>query len=128
MVKVMKSTRNLFQQSGQSMVEYVVVLTALLGVYVATPLMDEIANLETAINNKNQGYAYAISLSDYLDSEDINDLISYYPEAEEQFDKLEDAYTSFESFFSNDMPDGLSLDGVTDIIDIDINDVYDALF
>ncbi|MCW8928689.1 MAG: hypothetical protein OQL19_00440 [Gammaproteobacteria bacterium] len=110
------------------MVEYIVVITALLGVYVSTPLMDEMANLETAMNNKNKGYAYAISLSDYLDSEDINDLISYYPEAEEQYNKLQDAYDEFETFFSNDLPSGLSLDGVTDIIDIDINDIYDALF
>ncbi len=85
-----------FKQQGQSMTEYVVVLTALLGLYTLTPMKDEISNLETAINNKSKGYAYAISLSDYPDAENVNDLIDHYPALSDRRDKIQDQIDTVE--------------------------------
>jgi len=63
------------RQSGQAMTEYVIVLVTLVGLAATTPLIDELSNLKEAIQSKNRGYAYGISLSDYLNSENANDYV-----------------------------------------------------
>ncbi len=115
---------NRYKQLGQSMTEYVIVLTAMLGMYVATPLVDEMAKLETAFNNKNKGYAYALSLSDFLDSEDINELSGYFPDAPEQFNQLVDTYNKFDDFTNGGLPIGLDDSGMPDI---DLNEILHSL-
>jgi hypothetical protein len=106
------------------MTEYVIVLTAMLGMYVATPLVDEVAKLENAFNNKNKGYAYALSLSDFIDSEDINELSEYFPDAPEQFEKLADTYNKFDEFTNGGLPSGLDHSGMPDI---DLGDILNSL-
>jgi hypothetical protein len=48
-------------QSGQSMVEYLVVVSALLGAFLAAP--DIIRQLESHMTARQEGYNYAMSLS-----------------------------------------------------------------
>ena len=64
----------LFRQTGQSMVEYTIVF----GVMVLTtgPAGDVILDLLAMLNNKYQGYSYAISMSDLPQHDTINDYLA----------------------------------------------------
>ena len=67
-------------QTGQSMVEYTVV--SVFGVLVLTTGLggDYIIQLTDAVRDNYDGYSYAVSLSDYPDKEDYNDLRDMYEE------------------------------------------------
>lgn len=112
------------RQQGQSMTEYIIVLAAILGLYALTPMKDEISNLETAINNKSKGYAYGISLSDYPDAENVNDLINHYPalsdrrdKIQKQIDKVTDTRDRIDALSKGeiDLPDSFNANGMPDI-------------
>ncbi len=106
------------------MTEYIIVLAAILGLYALTPMKDEISNLETAINNKSKGYAYGISLSDYPDAENVNDLINHYPalsdrrdKIQKQIDKVTDTRDRIDALSKGeiDLPDSFNANGMPDI-------------
>ncbi len=81
----------LFRQSGQSMVEYVVILIALSLVllvadregkripdgYIGSTESDQ-GSLIQAINQKHRGQGYALSLSEIPETDDLVDLQAYY--------------------------------------------------
>jgi len=114
--------KSIKKQIGQSMVEYVVVLTTLVGVGAATNIFDEIENLGQAISHKNHGFSYAISLSDYPDAEELKDLS---PEAAEQVEKLQSTFDAIDGYTSFEIPSGINLDGMPDI---DFNDIMSSFF
>ncbi|MBF0265292.1 MAG: hypothetical protein HQL46_08465 [Gammaproteobacteria bacterium] len=109
------------KQLGQSMVEYVVVLMTLIGLAAATNLVDAVADLGKAISYKNHGYAYAISLSDYPDAEELKDLS---PEAAAQVSKLQDTFDAIDNYQTFDIPAGIDTSGMPDI---DFDDIMNAM-
>jgi len=115
-----KSISRRYFQHGQGMTEYIIVLTALIGLAATTPLMEELDNLRTAINQKNNGYAYALSLSDYPDEEDITELLS---PIQEKLDAIDENYNMFQSLIDGEVP-GVEVG----IPEIDLGDIYDELF
>lgn len=70
--------KSLDLQRGQSIVEYTVV--SVFGILVLTtgPGGNVVVDLTNAVRNNFNGYAYAVSLSDYPDKEDPISLISLY--------------------------------------------------
>lgn len=74
--------RNLFtvrfwREKGQSIVEYTVVSASLLLV-AAGPGADYVADLTDAVRDNYRAYSYAVSLSDFPDKEDLDDLNDMY--------------------------------------------------
>jgi len=72
------------KQSGQSMIEYVVILGALSAALLAPGLgsvgetvTDQNSFLE-AISDKHRGHGYTVSLSDLPESDDLLVLVDYY--------------------------------------------------
>lgn len=73
------------RQTGQSMVEYTVILVALTMAVLAvgdgdfsTPEDSNIDELRQAIDFNHRGYTYAVSLSEYPESEDLAAIADYY--------------------------------------------------
>lgn len=73
------------RQAGQSMVEYTVILVALTMAVLAvgdgdfsTPGDSNIDELRQAIDFSHRGYTYAVSLSEYPESEDLLVIAEYY--------------------------------------------------
>jgi len=66
------------RQKGQAMIEYTVV--SVFGILVLTtgPGRGVIGDLEDAIRNNYDGFSYAVSLSDFPDKNDIDDLTDMY--------------------------------------------------
>lgn len=79
-----KSIYNFYvKQSGQSMVEYTIVLVALtmalLAVSGGSNNQDgNIYELQQAIVEKFRGYSYAVSLSEYPESDNLTTIADYY--------------------------------------------------
>lgn len=72
------------RQTGQSMVEYVVILAALSAALLAPGLgsvgitQSESGSLLRAIANKHRGHSYALSLSEIPETDDLSELSTYY--------------------------------------------------
>jgi hypothetical protein len=69
------------QQRGQSMVEYIVVVGALAMALLA-PGLGSNESLRQAVVNQQNGYSYAISLSDIPETDDLTELANYYDSLE----------------------------------------------
>lgn len=69
--------KKLSKQAGQSMVEYTVILSAL-AIALLTPGLGSVENLRQAVVNQQNGYSYAISLSDIPETDDLTELADYY--------------------------------------------------
>lgn len=72
----MHKARSLLRQSGQSMVEYTIVLVFGVMVLTSGPAGDVILDLLAMLNNKYQGYSYAISMSDLPQHDTLNDYLA----------------------------------------------------
>lgn len=72
------------RQTGQSMVEYVVILAALSAALLAPGLgsvgitQNESGSLLEAIASKHRGHSYALSLSEIPETDDLTELSVYY--------------------------------------------------
>jgi len=75
-LRAMRKARSLFRQSGQSMVEYTIVLVFGVMVLTSGPAGDVILDLLATLNNQYQGYSYAISMSDLPQHDTINDYLN----------------------------------------------------
>lgn len=71
----------LAHQGGQSMVEYTVVVAALTLALLA-PGLGSNESLRQAVVNQQNGYSYAISLSDIPETDDLTELANYYDSLE----------------------------------------------
>ena len=71
----MRKVRSFLQQSGQSMVEYTIVLVFGVMVLTSGPAGDVILDLLATLNNKYQGYSYAVSMSDLPQYDTLNDYL-----------------------------------------------------
>lgn len=104
----MKTSRRKKSQSGQSMVEYVVVLVALTLAVLSlgdgdfsTPEDGNMDELRQAIDFRYRGYSYAVSLSELPESENPLEVAQYYdslgkhPELASQ---MAGGYTAIEDF------------------------------
>ena len=60
------------QQLGQSMIEYTIVISFGILTLSSTPMKDAIAKLMETVRQNYTGYSFAISLSDYPDSDSAN--------------------------------------------------------
>lgn len=69
------------RQRGQSMVEYTVVVAALTLALLA-PGLGSNESLRQAVVNQQNGYSYAISLSDMPETDDLTELADYYDSLE----------------------------------------------
>ena len=69
----MQKARSYFRQSGQSMVEYTIVLVFGVMVLTSGPAGDVILDLLATLNNRYEGYSYAVSMSDLPQYDTIND-------------------------------------------------------
>ena len=65
------------RQRGQSMVEYIVVVSAL-AMALLVPGLGSNESLRQAVVNQQNGYSYAISLSDIPETDDLTELADYY--------------------------------------------------
>jgi hypothetical protein len=72
-----KLNLNFRSQTGQSIVEYTVISSILVLALLVVD-GDIIVKLNNAIKQNYDGYSYAVSLSDYPDKKDYDDLISMY--------------------------------------------------
>jgi hypothetical protein len=135
----MKIARKEFQ-SGQSMVEYVVILSALTMAVLAlgdgnfdTPEDSNIEELRQAIDYRHRGYTYALSLSEIPEAENPMEVAMYYdslgkhPELASQMargystiqnyvDRYVSVTTAVRSFDPSDMADKFDEIDVADII------------
>ncbi len=135
----MKITKKKFQH-GQSMVEYVVILSALTMAVLAlgdgdfnTPADSNIEELRQAIGYRHRGYTYALSLSEIPEAENPMEVAMYYdslgkhPELASQMakgystiqnyvDKYVSVTTAVRSFDPSDMADRFDEIDVADII------------
>lgn len=73
----------IIRQTGQSMVEYTIVLVALTMALLAVNDGSNngdgnIYQLQQAIVEKFRGYSYAVSLSEYPESDNLTDIADYY--------------------------------------------------
>lgn len=59
------------------MVEYVVILSAIT-VALLTPGLGSVEDLEDAVQDKQRGYSYALSLSAIPETDDLTELADYY--------------------------------------------------
>jgi hypothetical protein len=136
---MMKITRKKFQR-GQSMVEYVVILSALTMAVLAlgdgdfnTPEDSNIEELRQAIDYRHRGYTYALSLSEIPEDENPMEVAMYYdslgkhPELASQMargystiqnyvDQYVSVTTAVRSFDPSDMADKFDEIDVADII------------
>jgi hypothetical protein len=127
-------------QSGQSMVEYVVVLSALTLAVMAlgdgdfnTPADSNIEELRQAIDYRHRGYTYALSLSEIPEDENPMEVAMYYdslgkhPELAGQMamgyttiqnyvDQYVSVTTAVRNFSPSDMADKFDEIDVADII------------
>ena len=71
----MQNARSMIHQTGQSMVEYTIVLVFGVMVLTSGPAGDVILDLLATLNNKYQGYSYAVSMSDLPQYDTINDYL-----------------------------------------------------
>lgn len=69
------------QQRGQSMLEYIVVIGAL-AMALLTPGLGSNESLRQAVVSQQNGYSYAISLSDIPETDDLTELANYYDSLE----------------------------------------------
>ena len=72
------STKGFWHQAGQSIVEYTVVSVFGILVLMTGPGGNMIIDLTNAVRSNYDAYSYAVSLSDYPDKENYNELISMY--------------------------------------------------
>ena len=72
----MRTIKPLLRQTGQSMVEYTIVLVFGVMVLTTGPAGDVLLDLLAMLNNKYQGYSYAISMSDLPQHDSINDYLA----------------------------------------------------
>jgi hypothetical protein len=94
--------------TGQAMVEYVIVLVALTLAVLAvgdgdfsTPEDGNIDELRQAVDFRYRGYTYAVSLSEYPESEDLLEIADYYDSLgkhPELADQLRGGYSTIESY------------------------------
>jgi hypothetical protein len=61
------------QQLGQSMVEYTIVIAFGILTMSSTPMKNAVASLMATISQNYEGYSFAISISDYPDSDSASD-------------------------------------------------------
>jgi len=66
------------RQSGQSMVEYTVILSVLTLALVASSDGDSFQAMETAIQDRQRGYTFAVSLSALPETDNYKELADYY--------------------------------------------------
>jgi hypothetical protein len=101
------SNKNCIYQTGQAMVEYVVVLV--FGVMVLTigPGGDVILDLLGVMNDNHQGYSYATSLSTLPDYDNLADYVldGYGEDIDTVENKLKELYTNVPSNPSFEFPD-----------------------
>ena len=71
------ATNLMCYQRGQSMVEYTVVVMAL-ALALLAPGLGSNESLRQAVVNQQNGYSYAISLSDMPETDDLTELADYY--------------------------------------------------
>jgi hypothetical protein len=107
-------------QTGQGMVEYVVVLT--FGVMVLTigPGGDVLLDLLAVMNDNHQGYSYAASLSTLPDADNIGQALGIQGKADQLASKVSAVTNfSFESFTEDMMPSmqDIMAEGVSSILD-----------
>lgn len=79
----------LIPQRGQSMVEYTVVVVAL-ALALLAPGLGSNESLRQAVENQQNGYSYAISLSDIPETDDLTELADYYDSLEKYPDLSSD--------------------------------------
>ncbi len=137
-----KRRRGYVWQKGQAMIEYTVVATFGILVLTTGPGRGVIGDLEDAVRNNYDGFSYAVSLSDYPDKEDLDELKDMYDEQgmpSDQSDYLADDPVDLVSELTGfdfnslpdvgqgvDMVDGLGL-GLDDFCDICSGNPFDAL-
>ena len=101
------SNKKCIYQTGQAMVEYVVVLV--FGVMVLTigPGGDVILDLLGVMNDNHQGYSYATSLSTLPDYDNLADYVldGYGEDIDTVENKLKELYTNVPSNPSFEFPD-----------------------
>jgi len=68
---------SLYKMKGQSMVEYLVVTSAI-ALALLAPGLGSVDNLEDAVQDKQRGYSYAVSLSSLPETDDLAELADYY--------------------------------------------------
>lgn len=72
----MHKAKSYIRQSGQSMVEYTIVLVFGVMVLTSGPAGDVILDLLATLNNKYEGYSFAISMSDLPQYDTVNDYLN----------------------------------------------------
>lgn len=68
-----KTFKNRRQQFGQSMVEYTIVISLGILTMSSAPMRKAVESLMDTISQNYEGYSFAISISDYPDSDDASD-------------------------------------------------------
>ena len=131
-----KRRRGYVWQKGQAMIEYTVVATFGILVLTTGPGRGVIGDLEDAVRNNYDGFSYAVSLSDYPDKEDLDELKDMYDEQgmpSDQSDYLADdpvdLVSDLAGFDLNNIPDvaqGLDMANGIDLDPADFCDVCDG--
>jgi len=112
----MHKSKSFFRQAGQSMVEYTIVLVFGVMVLTSGPAGDVILDLLAMLNNKYQGYSYAISMSDLPQHDTINDyLATQYSVTPDDIINEITSYMDLPTLEA--FPDDLLPDSAADIID-----------
>lgn len=71
----MHKEKSYLRQSGQSMVEYTIVLVFGVMILTSGPAGDVILDLLATLNNKYEGYSYTVSMSDLPQYDTLNDYL-----------------------------------------------------
>ena len=112
----MCKARSFIRQSGQSMVEYTIVLVFGVMVLTSGPAGDVILDLLATLNNKYEGYSFAISMSDLPQYDTVNDYLNTKYDVTP--DKIADEISKFLSMPTlESFPKDLMPTSAADIID-----------
>ncbi len=117
----MKRLKNVLQQGragylrqkGQAMIEYTIVTVFGILVLTTGPGRGVIEDLEDAIRNNYNGFSYAVSLSDYPDKDDVDDLEDMYETQGLPEDRIE--------YLADD-----PVDLISDLIGFDVGNIPDV--
>jgi hypothetical protein len=117
-----KTFKNRRQQLGQSMVEYTIVIAFGILTMSSAPMRDAVTSLMDTIRQNYEGYSFAISLSDYPDSDTAsnywdmldtqavnNNMKDVLTDKTKQFSNRTSArYTTAVAYYQTSSPDSLS--------------------